>query len=168
MRGFVAGAVTGAALGVCGAALAGYLWPWQIEATGRGGRVETWLMRQLFDRAVGRQAPRIANPFADSAENLSAGLKIFRDGCAGCHGDANAPSTWGTTSFLPRAPQFATEPTHRPDWQIHWIVKNGVRNTAMGAWDHLLSDEKIWKVAMFVSRIDALPPAIDAEWRRRQ
>ncbi len=80
MRGFVAGAVTGAAIGICGAAHAGYLWPWQIEATGRGGKVEPWLMRQLFDRAVRRQAPRVANPFAVSIENLDAGLKVFRDG----------------------------------------------------------------------------------------
>jgi mono/diheme cytochrome c family protein len=74
-------------------------------------------------------------------------MKLFRDGCDGCHGDGSKPSVWGTTSFLPRVPQFATEPPHRPDWQIHWIVKNGIRNTGMGGWEQLLSDDKIWTVS---------------------
>ena len=167
MRAFV-GAVTGVAIVACGMGLAGYFWPWQIEATGKAGTAEVWLMRQLFERAVRREAPRISNPLALSDDNLRAGMKIFRDGCAGCHGDGTKPSVWGTTSFLPRVPQFATEPPHRPDWQIHWIVKNGIRNTGMGAWDHLMTDDKIWNVSMFVSRIGFLPPAIDAEWRTGQ
>ena len=90
-----------------------------------------------------------------------AGMKIFRgEGCAGCHGDGSKPSVWGTTSFFPRVPQFATAAPHRPEAQIHWIVKNGIRYTAMGAWQQLMTDEQIWKVTAFVSHIDSLPATL--------
>lgn len=167
MRIFVFGSVAGVAISLTAAALIAYLWPWQIQATGTATGVETWVKRQLLDRALLRQATSGSSPVEVSKENLLAGMKIFRDGCAGCHGDAHEPSTWGKTSFLPRAPQFATEPTHRPEWQIHWIVKNGIRNTAMGAWERLLPDEQIWRVSMFVSHMNALPPTVNAEWRNR-
>jgi hypothetical protein len=34
-----------------------------------------------------------------------------------------------------------------------------------GGWTQLASDEDLWKVASLVSRIDSLPPAVDASWR---
>jgi thiosulfate dehydrogenase len=141
-------------------------WPWQVEALSAPGGVELTLMRTMLNRAVAREAPHLSNPIPPAPENLLAGLKIYRDNCAGCHGDGAQPSPWGTTSFLPRAPQFRTEPPERPDWEIHWIVRNGIRNTAMGAWLHLLTEEQIWKVATFVSRVGSLPESVAAEWRK--
>ena len=93
------------------------------------------------------------------------GLKIYRDGCSGCHGDAGNPSRWGMTGFYPRVPQFDVEYPRKPEWQLFWIVKHGVRYTGMGAWEGLMSDAKIWAVVGFVSHLNHLPPALDADWR---
>jgi mono/diheme cytochrome c family protein len=125
-------------------------------------------MRTLLNRELKREAPRVANPFPPSSENLTEGMKIFRDGCAGCHGDGAIHSTWGTTSFLPRVPQFAARPPDRPEWQIYWIVRNGSRNTGMGAWKHLLTDDQIWKVTGFVSHINSLPQDVSKAWHKRR
>jgi len=44
-------------------------------------------------------------------------------------------------------------------------VKYGVRYFGMGAWRHLMQDSTIWQVVGFLSRLDSLPPAVDAGWR---
>jgi mono/diheme cytochrome c family protein len=165
MRIFVTGVATGITVSLLGIALLAYFWPWQVEATRAPSDTETWLLQKILDKAVARQAPSVATSTAISEDDLRAGMKIFLNGCAGCHGSARHPSEWGTTSFFPRVPQFSANPTHKPAWQIHWIVKNGIRNTGMAGWEHLISDDQIWKVSMFVSRIGSLPPTIDAEWR---
>jgi mono/diheme cytochrome c family protein len=92
-------------------------------------------------------------------------MKMYRDGCAGCHGDAGKPSDWGTKDFYPRVPQFDAQPPQKPDWQLFWIVKHGVRYSAMGGWDGLLPDQKIWNIVTFLSHIRNLPPDVEAEWR---
>ena len=51
-----------------------------------------------------------------SSDVLRAGLKVYRDGCSGCHGDYQKPSYRGTTAFYPRVPQFAP---HTPLTGIH-------------------------------------------------
>ena len=168
MRYFIVGVLTGVIAVAVGLALAVWFWPWQVEAVGIPGQSEIAVMRILLDRALKREAPRLANPFPPSAENLTAGMKIFREGCAGCHGDGLNRSTWGTTSFFPRVPQFATEPPNRPDWQIYWIVRNGIRNTGMGAWKQLLTDDQIWQVTGFVSHINSLPEDVSTAWHKRQ
>src|SRR2546430_4502851 len=36
-------------------------------------------------------------------------------------------SIWGTSDFYPRVPQFGFDPPRLPDWQIYWVLKNGIR-----------------------------------------
>ena len=168
MRHFLAGAVSGAAAVTVVFVLAVGLWPWRVEATRTPGAGEVTAMKSLLNRAVEREAVRLANPFPPSADNLMEGMKLFRDDCAGCHGDGAQPSLWGTTSFFPRVPQFATEPPHRPEWQIYWIVKNGIRNTGMGAWGQLMTDDQLWKVSGFLSHVNSLLQEVADAWSKRQ
>jgi mono/diheme cytochrome c family protein len=46
---------------------------------------------------------------------------------------------------------------------MFWIVKHGIRNTAMPAWGNLLSDEDIWQVVTLVKNFDSLPDSVSAE-----
>jgi mono/diheme cytochrome c family protein len=102
--------ITGVACGVVAIALAVaatvLFWPWRVEATGTPSSAELVLMRGILNRAVAREAPHLSDPFPASSENLLEGLKIFRDNCAGCHGDGAQKSLWGETSFLPRVENF--------------------------------------------------------------
>jgi mono/diheme cytochrome c family protein len=59
-------------------------------------------------------------------------------------------------------PQFASEPPDKPDWQVFWILKNGVRYSGMGAWNGEISAEKIWQVVTFLSQLRNLPPDIQS------
>jgi mono/diheme cytochrome c family protein len=128
--------------------------------------------RIALNSYVSRHAPHLANPILATDENLLAGMKVFKDACAGCHGDPSATSDYGA-SFYPRVPQFAVAPPRKPDWQLFWIVKNGVRYSGMSAWDgqwhndKAVSDDHIWKVVTFLSRLDSLPPAVSAEWHKK-
>jgi len=116
--------------------------------------------------SVARQAPRTANPLRPSAEVLLAGVKVYRDACAGCHGGPSRSSEWGSTDFYPRVPQFARTAHRKPDWQLYWIVQHGVRYSGMAAWGNQIPDSTMWQVVTFLSRLDSLPASVDAAWRR--
>ena len=139
---------------------------WPVTATADPPRWEKIIARQSFDHSVSRQAHRTPNPIVPSSDNLRAGMKIYRDACAGCHGDASKPSHWGSASFYPRVPQFGFEPPTKPDWQLFWIVKHGIRYSGMAAWDGELPDQKIWAVVTFLADLRSLPPDLRAEWQQ--
>jgi mono/diheme cytochrome c family protein len=137
-----------------------------VAATGEPPAWAGRVARMAIGAGVARRARRVQNPVAITEHGLMDGMKIFQEDCAGCHGEPGRPSRWGTTSFYPRVPQFASDPPAKPDWQLFWIVKHGIRYSGMGAWDHLLPDDKIWQVATFLSRLGSLPPSVAEKWRR--
>ena len=169
MRRYVFGVLTGVLLLPVGGLVVGWMGLLEMRAKVPAPRWESALAGVARDASVARRAPRVKNPVAASEENLMAGLKIYKDACAGCHGNPAAESDYGV-SFYPPVPQFAEHPPRKPDWQLYWIVKNGVRYSGMSAWDGQwqpgTSEDHIWKVVAFLSRLDSLPPTVEAEWRK--
>jgi len=118
--------------------------------------------------SLSRAARGLANPIdAQSETDLLAGLKLFRNNCAGCHGDFHAPSMWGTKNFYPRVPQFGVDAPVLTAPQMFVAIKHGIRYSGMGAWEGMLEDRQIWQVATFLEQRDKLPPAVDARWKRK-
>jgi mono/diheme cytochrome c family protein len=172
VRKFFLGFVVGIVVVPAGCWIVAWLGFFPALANGDPPGWEKAFARLALTAYVARHAPHLTNPVAATDENLLAGMKVFKDACAGCHGDPTATSDYGA-SFYPHVPQFAVDPPRKPDWQLFWIVRNGVRYSGMSAWDgqwhndRAVSDDHIWKVVTFLSRLESLPPAVSAEWHKK-
>ena len=164
MQKFLCGLLVGAVLVPVAGLAAAFLGWTPVHATANPSGWEILLARKALAASVARQAPKLQNPITPTSENLRSGLKIYRDTCAGCHGETAKPSHWGTTGFYPRVPQFDSDKPLKPDWQMFWVVKHGVRYTGMGAWEGEMSEVNIWKVVTFLSYLEKLPPEVEKEW----
>ena len=148
-----------------------------IHANTSPARWESAFAHMALSASAARHAPRVPNPIAPTEENLMAGMKLFEDDCAGCHGTPDTASKNETNVILyPNAPQFALHVPDKPDYQLFWIIKGGVRYTGMFAWSSQfapnasgkdVSDEKIWTAVTFLTHLDSLPPVVNAEWHKK-
>jgi mono/diheme cytochrome c family protein len=136
-----------------------------VSATGQPPGWEEELAEFAFDKSLARGAKGLSAPLAPDEQTLLAGMKLYRDNCAGCHGGSKGPSLWGSRNFYPRVPQFSDHPPDLSAPEMYWITKHGIRYSGMGAWDGMMPDEDIWRVALFLSRLGSLPPAVDSAWR---
>ena len=141
---------------------------WPVSATATPPQWESKFGQALLRASLSNQAAGLVNPIRPSNDVLIAGLKIFKMNCAGCHGSRGQPSQWGTQNFYPRVPQFANNPPHLSAPQMFVAIKYGIRYSGMGAWDGMMSDEEIWKVATFLEHIGSLPPEVEANWKATQ
>jgi mono/diheme cytochrome c family protein len=177
MRKFLLGFLVGAFAFPVGILLAAAIGLFPIHANTSPSRWERALAQMAISASVGRHAPRVPNPIEPTEEHLMAGVKLFKDDCAGCHGTPEtAHKNEVDVTLYPNAPQFALHPPDKPDYQLFWIVRGGVRYTGMFAWagqfapdasGRDVSDEKIWTVVTFLSHLNSLPPSINAEWHKR-
>jgi mono/diheme cytochrome c family protein len=139
-----------------------------VHATAEPPGLETRIGRMALHAGLGREARSLRNPVAAGDEAaLAEGMRLFRMNCAGCHGDGAGPSPWGSKNFYPRVPQFAQEPVAISPEQAFLAIRDGVRYSGMGAWRGMMEEPEMWKVATFVSRIPALPPALRQRWRSK-
>ena len=134
-----------------------------IQADVAPSRLEASLFGWALHASVARRAPTSGNPLAPSEENLIAGAKIYRQMCSRCHGASEESDNRYGQSFFPPAPHLPAIRTSYTDGEIFWVVKHGIRNTAMPAWENLLSDDDIWHVAMLVRKFDSLPDSVTVE-----
>jgi mono/diheme cytochrome c family protein len=135
---------------------------------GADGTPSAWEVR-LFGLA--RRAALVRQMREDvpsvSGGDPVAGVAIYADLCARCHGWPGSPVPTLGRSLYPPAP--ALRPLRASPSEVFWIVKHGLRHTGMPAWGTLLSDRDVLDVSAAVTRLAALPPAdADAERRRLQ
>ncbi len=166
MRNFIFGVVVTLLLlflGGLGIATLGFL-PTNADST--PPNIERHLAMSAMDASMERHAPRLTNPVPPTDDNLIDGMKIYTMNCALCHGGLDNKPSVLQHSFYPPVPQLIIDPLDDPEWHIYYAVRTGVRYTGMPSWSKALSEQDIWKVTAFLSRIEKLPPAVQDYWKK--
>lgn len=122
--------------------------------------LETKLATTALNTSVVRHAQPQQNPIAPTEANLLDGARLYRDKCADCHGRPDNPVSDYGASFNPRAPQFMQAHSQLRENQTFYLIKYGVRQSAMPAWGNIMADSEIWQVVTFLSHLDNLPPSV--------
>jgi thiosulfate dehydrogenase len=164
--------VLGVVLTVLAAAGGGYavlragLIPANADAS--PGPLETWAAHTSLDATLAREAPKGPNPVALTDANLVAGIDLYGQHCAICHGTAKGDASASPIAKgeYPGPPQLATNGVEDdPEGYSFWIIAHGIRWTGMPAWRGTLNDEQIWTLALFLKHMDKLPPAAEQAWQ---
>ncbi|HTW31090.1 MAG TPA: c-type cytochrome [Candidatus Sulfotelmatobacter sp.] len=117
------------------------------------------------DASMERHAPRATNPLTSTDQNLEDGMKLYTMNCSQCHGTLDRKPSPLADSFYPPAPNLISDPPDDPEWHIFYTIRTGVRYSGMPAWDKALAEPDMWKITMFLSHMDKLPPAVQDYWK---
>jgi mono/diheme cytochrome c family protein len=143
----------------------GYL---NFRADAQPSAVESKFAMSAVDASTDRHAPEGKSPLLATDDAAHAGAMLYRDNCSGCHGDpANTVATLGDR-FYPPAPQFfhETQMDMMGDTQTFYIVQHGIRWTGMPGQQGALSDNQVWQIVAFLSRMHTLPDAARQEFKK--
>jgi mono/diheme cytochrome c family protein len=167
VRGILAGIVLTLALAAAGAYLyiAGGLMPAGADA--KAPALERWAARVSLHATMRREATAPAqNPAAVDDQNFEAGIKLYGQNCAVCHGAADGKESNIAKGLYIKAPQLAKDGVEDdPPAVTYWKIKHGIRFTGMPAFGGL-SDDQIWQITLFLQHMDGLPPGPKRSWER--
>ena len=133
------------------------------------GWLETWMARTSLRATLKREAPKGENPVALNDQNLIAGVHLFAQNCAVCHGDAKGAATPSPIAkgLYQHPPQLATDGVEDdPQGYSFWKIQHGIRLTGMPSFRDALNDRQIWTLALFLKHMDKLPPAVQQVWQQ--
>ncbi|MBV9009306.1 MAG: cytochrome c [Verrucomicrobia bacterium] len=130
--------------------------------------MERFLARTAITASMGK-AGQEQSPIQADETNLLAGAHIYQTkGCAGCHGHIDDPHSGAGKNFYPLAPHLLPPSKGVTDDEVgetHWVVKNGIRFSAMPTYNERLSDTELWQVSLLLHNADKLPASVQAVLR---
>jgi mono/diheme cytochrome c family protein len=115
------------------------------------------IIEQLRERSIAVRDRSIAAQPAASPESIKAGAVRYAALCVGCHLAPGVTKSDIRPGLYPHPPSLAQGEVQNPQ-RAFWIVKHGIKMTAMPAWGKTLDDAAIWEVVAFVQAMPNLTP----------
>jgi thiosulfate dehydrogenase len=109
-------------------------------------------------------------PFGISEDVFENGAHLYVRECSSCHGAPGHDVAFAKYMY-PSAPQLWKKHTHGnvvgvsddPAGETFWKIKNGIRLTGMPAYQHVLSNDDMWDIALLLKNADQpLPDPVSA------
>jgi len=133
-----------------------------IQADAAPPAWESRVMTAAVHRSVDKRTGDLPAVSAADEDSLVRGGKLYMLGCAGCHGELGKPIKEDLAAY-PRIPQLPGKGTQYSQPQIYWIVKRGIRMTAMSAYGRFYSEQDLWSIVAFLHQIKNLPPTTESK-----
>ena len=131
--------------------------------------MERSIAHQALAASIG-QSSGDQSPLPADETNLLAGARLYQqNACMICHGQLDQPASDFAKRFYPHAPQLLPPGegvTDDPVGATHWVVKNGIRFSAMPSFDGKLTDTEIWQVSLLLRNADKLPQRVQDALRQ--
>jgi len=148
-------------LAIIVAGAVGFIWfgIYNIAADAPHTRPVYAALESLRDRSISVHARNIKAPAdLDSPERVATGAGLYAEMCAGCHlGPGIEPSEM-SQGLYPHAPELAKHADLAPAQQF-WVIKHGVKLSAMPAWGKTHPDPLIWDMVAFLRQLPKMSPA---------
>jgi thiosulfate dehydrogenase len=96
--------------------------------------------------------------------NYLAGVEVYKQNCAVCHGLPDQTRTAIAAGMFPKPPQLwhGDGVTDDEAWETYWKVENGIRMTGMPGFKGPLTEAQIWQVSVLLKNADKVPASVKA------
>ena len=116
------------------------------------------LLENLRDRSIAVHARGIRPPSdLASPQRVSTGAGLYTEMCSVCHLGPGVEKSEISQGLYPQAPELA-KPQDLSAAEQFWIIKHGVKLSAMPAWGKTHPDPLIWDMVAFVRKLPGMSP----------
>ena len=138
---------------------------YNVGASRPHNKFTEWLTHSTMIASVKFHARGIDAPKQATADQVVSGFCDYETHCVACHGAAGVARQQWVSGMTPDPPYVLDAPRKWTPAQLFWIVKHGIKLTAMPAWRNELDDRAVWNVVAYLEATQKLPPQSYLEWR---
>jgi ketosteroid isomerase-like protein len=129
-------------------------------------------LETLRERSIAVRSGDISVPALDDSQMLLSGGADYNDMCASCHLKPGKTESDMSIGLYPKPPNLAMPADMHGEGQDEhdhgdekasaarqfWIIKHGLKMTAMPAWGATHDDQRIWAMVAFLQKLPSLTP----------
>jgi len=128
---------------------------YNIGADDHHTKVVLALITQLRDRSIEARLGSIKPQLTATPAMIKSGAEHYAALCVGCHLAPGVAKSDLRAGLYPHPPSLAQEDIQESR-RAFWIIKHGIKMSAMPAWSKTLDDTAIWDVVAFVRKMPSL------------
>jgi mono/diheme cytochrome c family protein len=115
-------------------------------------------LQELRERSIESRSRDIKPPAdLNNPKRIAAGAGLYAEMCTGCHLGPGVEKSEMSQGLYPQAPELARGNDLTPAQQF-WVIKHGVKLTAMPAWGKTHDDQLIWDMVAFIRTLPNMSP----------
>jgi mono/diheme cytochrome c family protein len=124
---------------------------YDVSAVSGHNPLVAWALHKTYMQSLHRHAAGIQVPTdLMTVANVEAGARLYRGNCAACHGAPGQTLSPIGQGILPIAPELLSAKRRNNPQMMFWVIKNGVKMTAMPAFGKTQDDQRIWDLTAFL------------------
>ena len=125
-------------------------------ASAQGNAWVEWFLKTTREQSVSRRIDNVQVPNLQDEKLLQEGAEHYAEMCTGCHLAPGMSESEMRAGLTPRPPELAQVAQQIDPRRAFWVIKHGIRMTAMPAWGATHSDDKIWAITAFVKALPGM------------
>ena len=144
-------------IGIVGVGAFVYSGIYNIGADDHHTRPVYALIQTLRKRSIERRSKDLTVPNLDDPQLILKGAGQYAAMCTGCHlapGMADSEIRPGLYPQPPELSKFKSDPR-----EAFWVIKHGIKMSAMPAWGGSHDDATIWSMVAFLQKLPELKPS---------
>ena len=139
------------------AALVIYLGIFDVAADVPHSAFATSVIELVRDRSIAARSKDVQVPPLDDPKLVQEGARNYAEMCAGCHLAPGRNQSELRSGLYPRPPDLSARFPATPAAEF-WVIKHGIKMSAMPAWGATHDDSTIWAIVAFVRKLPQLTP----------
>jgi mono/diheme cytochrome c family protein len=160
-------AVTLAAFAIGGGAVFVGSGVYDIGADDHHTKLTLAMIEQLRERSIEARIRGLEIHTISDPARIASGAQRYAALCVGCHLAPGVTKSDIRPGLYPHPPNLA-QGEMQAEQRAFWIIKHGIKMSAMPAWGKSLDDAAIWDLVAFVRKLPEMTPETYAQIARRQ
>jgi mono/diheme cytochrome c family protein len=144
-------------IAVTSAAIYVYSGVYDVAADVPHGELTARLIGMVRDRSIAVRSKDTQMPALDDPHLISEGAEHYAAMCADCHLAPGVDKTDIRDGLYPTPPNLAKR-IEASAAEMFWVVKHGIKMSAMPAWGKTHDDHNIWGIVAFLQKLPELSP----------
>ena len=115
-------------------------------------KITAWFLEEVRERSIAVRSKEITPPSSVNPATIENASYYYYGTCKICHGAKGNPPDKFSRGLDPTPPDFSAPAWEIPEKaEIFWIVKNGIKMTAMASFgEEVFKDDQIWGMVAFL------------------
>jgi mono/diheme cytochrome c family protein len=130
---------------------------YNIGADDHHTKIVLTIIEQLRERSIAARSSSSEAHFVEDPARITAGAQHYSALCVGCHLAPGVTQSDVRRGLYPHPPNLAQEEPQQAQ-RAFWIIKHGIKMSAMPAWGMTLDDAAIWDTVAFIRKMPDMTP----------